>query len=397
MKNKWLIAVTAGRWQVQTIQQAKKMGINIIAIDSSPDAEGLAIADLAIVAKLTEFNRIINQIGGRNVAGVLSICSDAGMLLAGQLRDYYGVTTGPSFAVSQRLVNKAIQRKFWEKSNVNGPRWQVGNDIKQLLAISAQMPLPFMIKPVDSAGSRGVVKVESYDQDIESYLVKALSFSSTKEVIVEVFMPGKEYTVEAFTDKGQPQILAITEKKKISATQGLVAYQLSSANLSSKSEAKIKQLVTDAINALGYLDGACHAEIILMPDNTVGMVELAGRGGGFLVFERFVKLTSGFDIIRHTLNQALGEAFVPAMNKSQPCILHFFPNEEGTFIGVSGFTQANDIFGIEGASFIEPGTYLNHACCDGDRMGYVISYSNDMKQAESQLQQAIAFINFKVT
>ena len=78
------------------------------------------------------------------------------------------------------------------------------------------------------------------------------------------------------------------------------------------------------------------------------------------------------------------------------CILHFFPNKAGKVIDISGFEEANKLNNIEANAFIEVGATLPEASCDGDRMGYVISYHEDSQQAEQQLTQAIDLIHFEV-
>ena len=397
MQSNWLIAVTAGRWQAMTIKRAKEQGIKIIAIDSSPNAEGFKYADLVIIAELDDFERIKTKIGYRSICGVLSICSEAGMILAGELREYYRVSTGPNLEVSQRLVNKAQQRKLWQQANVSGPQWIASDNLEQLYEQAQQMTPPFMIKPADSAGSRGVVKVECFDHNVKGHLAYALNLSKCKQVVIEDFMDGIEYTVEGFVHKGQSQVLAITVKDKIPATHGLVAYRLQSARLSESNKLQISQLVIDAVSALNYKNGPFHAEVIVMKNGKVGMVELAGRGGGFLVFERFVELASGVDIVANTINQAMGKDIVPTNTDDQYCLLHFFPNEVGTVEAVTGFEAAGLLTGIEAGAFIEQGAILEEARCDGDRMGYIISYSDNRYKLKEQLKRAIDLINFKVT
>lgn len=425
----WLIAVTAGRWQLASIKKAQQLGIKVIAIDSSAEAEGLAVADIAIIAELSDLSKIVQQItlalidvGAISasdqfvtpaaaqqpisltplavphsiIKGVLSICSDAGMLLAGQLREYFGITTGPNIEVSKRLINKAHQRQCWKNKEVNGPEFFSANNELALLENARKTPLPFMIKPVDSAGSRGVVKVESYNEPLATYINNALKLSASKEVIIETFMAGEELTVEAFVNKGDVTVLAITEKDKIKATQGLVAYRLATTQMDADKQASIKSLVISAVKALHYLDGPCHAEVIMMHDGTVGMVELAGRGGGFLVFERFVELASGFDIVSNTIKQAVGMTIDTIQRQPQQCILHFFPNEAGTLKSISGFEQAQQVKGIEADAFVTEGITMQDANCDGDRMGYVISYADDRLAAEQQLKQASSHINFTI-
>jgi len=396
MSKIWLVAVTAGRWQAQTIIKAKQLGYNIVAIDADKHAEGFAYADLNIVASLEDFKAIITQLEHLPIVGVLSICSDAGMLLAGKIREYFKSTTGPSLSVSSCLTNKKRQRICWQQAQVNGPTWFASKNITSLINYVKKITPPFIIKPTDSAGSRGVFKVESYQQPIKKYLQEAQTFSRTNEVIIEDYMDGDEYTVETFIEKGVVNVLAITEKKKIAAAKGLVAYELATTTQPLAIQQKITHLVKKAYQSVNYQNGAGHAEVIVMRNGDVGMVEIAGRGGGFLVFEKFVHYASGYDIVSNVIKQAMGEQPSPVHLKPQHTILHFFPNIAGTVTKILGFEDANQLVGIEAASFVKVGDKLNAACSDGDRMGYFISYASTPEKAIVQAEQAKKLITYKV-
>ena len=55
------------------------------------------------------------------------------------------------------MINKRYQREIWSKNNIPCPNWKVFNekdvDIKK---ITSTFSYPFIIKPTESAGSRGV-------------------------------------------------------------------------------------------------------------------------------------------------------------------------------------------------------------------------------------------------
>jgi len=396
MSQSWFVAVTAGRWQNKTITVAKSLGYKIIAIDADEHAEGFVNADVAIISSLDNTQYIIEKIKHLNIKGVLSICSDAGMLLAGTIRDYFGINTGPNYHTSQMLVNKRSQREVWLKDEVQGPQWQVSSQLEELIIITKKMSLPFIIKPVDNAGSRGVYKVESFNQPIKEYLQSALSFSKTGDVLIESYMDGIEYTIETFVHRKVVNVLAITEKKKIAAANGLVAYQLMTTALEEADKLHISSLVCRAFESIGYENGPGHAEVIMMKDGSVGMVELAGRGGGFLVFEQFVELSSGYDIVKNSIRQSMGDSIDTIQTKENHTLLYFFPNKKGRVTAISGFEQANNIQGIIADSFIDVGVELDEACCDGDRMGYFISNASTLEQSQLQAKQAKTYINYEV-
>lgn len=399
MSEKWLIAVTAGRWQANSIKVAQSMGIKVIAIDSNPKAEGLTIADYSIVAPLNNFKEIVDlteaALQGNCISGVLSICSDAGMLLAGHLREYFGVSTGPDIETSEALINKKLQRQAWTNDHINKLNWYTVKNVESAHKAESKLTLPYIIKPVDSAGSRGVFKVEEAEP-IDSYIEEALSFSPTNEAILESFMEGKEYTVEGFVHRGNCDVLAITEKDKIPSANNLVAYKLQTAQLPSALEDKISRLVINSVASLNYQNGPVHAEVIVMEDGEVGMVELAGRGGGFMVYEAFVKAQSGFDIVKNTILQAVGLPIDEMVKRKEHTILRFYPNTPGRVTSISGFDEANALSGVAAGAFVEPGVILDMPKSDGDRMGYYLCHGPTVEAAEKLAQKAEVFIHIEV-
>ena len=53
------LIIGAGKEQIYFIKEAKKLGINIIALDESPIAEGLNFVDIPIVIDIKDEKRVI--------------------------------------------------------------------------------------------------------------------------------------------------------------------------------------------------------------------------------------------------------------------------------------------------------------------------------------------------
>jgi len=392
--SKCLVAVTAGRWQATAIKRAKALGFMVIAIDSDQQASGLKYADVTIVTALTNIDYIFAELAAYPIDGVVSICSDAGMVLAGQIRERFNIVTGPNVAVSHALINKYLQRTAWQQHNVAQPRWCSAKQWSELLPKLADLSWPLVIKPVDSAGSRGVNIAQTRAQ-LATFFDQALSFSSCKMVIVEQFMPGIEYTVEGFVHQGQPHIYAVTEKTHIKDKP--VAYRLMTATLSPEVLAQTQQLVCDAVVALGYANGPIHAEVMIDANNIVKMVELGGRGGGFFVFEKYVQLASGVDIVKDTLYQAVDLPLTIEPTQTQYTILEFIPSVAGTVRAISGLAQASLIHGVDVDALVKIGDKLTSAQSDGDRMAYILSCAPTLATAEQQVNDAKRCISIEVT
>ncbi len=391
----WLVAITAGRWQRHGIVEARKAGLKVVAIDSNPDAEGFQEADKSICMDTNDYDGVVASIQSLDIPirGAVSFCSEAGMLLAAYVREALGLP-GPRLALCKGLIDKGIQRRIWEEANVPSPRFHTFTSKQAVLADIPSFGFPSIIKPTDSSGSRGVTKLESLHDDLGGAVERAFNYAKSGEVILEECMIGTEFTVEVFCVGGRVNVLAISEKKKVSGTRGTVARELATPDRSPEVLGRIANAVSGAFVALGYFDGPGHAEAILMADGSVGLVEVAGRGGGFMVFDKFVPLVSGVNIARLTAQQAVGMTLPPFQCSARAAVLRFFPTQPGILRAVHGLEEANKVPGVEAGCFVKPGSSFGQAMADGDRLGYVLSYAETVAEARRRADLAESKVVF---
>jgi len=301
---------------------------------------------------------------------------------------------GPRPELSSRLVNKALQRRIWAEHDVPGPRVEVVTTPQAALVSIKNFGFPLVIKPADSSGSRGVTKLESADDDALEAVDRAFYFAQTKQVLLESFMDGVEFTVESFSVRGEHHILAVTEKLKVEGTRGTVARELATSKRPQEVIDRIGQVVISAYRALGYEDGPGHAEAILMKDGEIGLVEVAGRGGGFLVFDRLVPAVSGIDIARLTAMQAVGMQLEPIFPKQDAAVLRFFPSRPGRLIAINGLESANELEGVEVGAIASIGDVFTGAATDGDRLGWILSSGHTPEIAQQRADLAESLISY---
>jgi biotin carboxylase len=396
-KDKWLIAATAGLWQVHSILEAKKIGLKVLAIDGDLNAEGFKYADRFLHLDINDHDNILRQLKLMkiNFLGVSSFASDAGMILAAKIREKFSLP-GPNIKVTRNLTQKSLQRLEWSQAKVPSPNFKVFKDKKSALAYFRQAKLPKIIKPIDGAGSRGVTKIERSSDDISLHIDQAFKFSISNQIIIEDYMSGVEFAIEVLIVKKKVYILSITEKLKVEGTNDTVAQELFTSNRSIKINSLIEDTVKKAFLALNYENGPGHAELILMDDDSVGMVEVAGRGGGFMVSDKLVPLASGINyaslICKLAINENVEELFI----KKKNIVLRFFPSTQGKITNITGIKEAGSIDGVECGSFVKIGQKITNASTDGDRLGYILSQSHSLEEALSLAKKAEALIKFDI-
>ncbi len=395
--DKWLISVTAGLIQVHGIRKAKKLGFKVLAIDQDPNALGFKFSDIKIVSRLNEFNEIFKKICNYNlnIVGAVSFCSEAGLKLCAKIRKEFNLP-GEKENVYMNFINKGNQRKILKQNSFYYPeQWKVFQNQKSLKRSIDEFKFPIIIKPTESSGSRGVSKVFSLnDTNLASSIKSAFNFAKNNEVIVETYMAGYECTVESFTDRGETHILAVTEKKKVMNSNGLIARELGTYNRDLKTYNKICQLIKRAIHVLNYNNGPCHSEVIVMEDGNIGIVEIGARGGGFLVFNKFVPLVSGIDITELTIQQSTGTSFKLDKVKNSAGILKFILPKKGKIKSIKGFENLNKIDGLEGETFVKENDAVNSVSSDGDRLGYILATGTTYSEAENLIETYQSLIKF---
>ncbi len=396
MGNEWVVFMPAGTWQKKSILIAQSLGYKVIAIDSDPSAEGLLISDDSVLLTELESISIVSALKSKDlqIAAALSIASDVGVIPCSQIREAFQLP-GMHPQEAELFTYKHLQRDRWLTDGIPGPKWLKlarGDDYSSKL-LSIEFPL--IVKPSDSSGSRGVTKVEDLES-LKSALDEAFSFSRLGIAVVEEFMSGTEFTVEVFCSEFECHIIMITQKVKVPGTNDTVARELFNPILENEIEFKISETVKSAFNSLNYKNGPGHAEIILKEDGTVGMVEVAARGGGFLIFDEMIPRSSGIDISRITIESELGKDVKVSKRKDNKSILRFIESRKGVVQSIYIPSEVDLPIGLLIRPLVNVGQTLRDPISDGDRMCAILATSQDLKGAQELVSWAIENIEIIV-
>ena len=395
--SKAFIFVTAGYWQLPAMKRAKMMGFHCVAIDSNPEAPGLAVSDTPIVAQLNDLERITNAIDslGLEVCAVLSYCSEVGIFPAAQLRDYYKLGF-PGLQEVTIFLDKSEQRRILDEQGFLNPIWRVFNQDRDIHAESEFIKYPKVIKPIDSSGSRGVSVVNSA-KDLNKAVEIAFTHSKNKKIIIEQFIDGNEFTVEVTAQKGNIRILLITKKIKISAELKTVAAELWSVNPEEIVFLQLSDLAKKVFSAFGLVKGVGHLEAINGKDGNFYVVEAAIRGGGFNLADKMVETTTGFNYRQWCIDTEANIESDSEIQFYKPTVLLFEPSEEGVLQNVFGIQEANLLPDVYVEQLIETGKTISKALTDSDRVysAIVSARSSDDLQNKKEYVQSVIKVKYR--
>ena len=397
--NQWLISMTAGPWQVAGIQKAKEAGYKVLGIDGKENSFGFSFCDQSLVVDITNKTALLDALKATGITplGIFSFCSEVGMLPASWIREEYNLH-GLLPSETEKVLFKHIQRKIWKDAGVENIKWFLSENIEEANSQVNSVGFPCIIKPVDSSGSRGVSKVLNFDEFKEAYRLAAAA-SRLNLVLVEEYLDGVEYTVEAFTENSFTKILVVTEKAKVEGSRGTVASELSYPSISDEQIEKIKSKVLSAIHALDYKNGPTHTELILTKNGRIGLVEMAGRGGGFGVFSKLIPLASGIDATDFLIKQSANKPIQLANSTilKNKFSLKFFPVvKKGKITSIDGIDEANKLGDVEVGSYVKVGDMVDDSFCDGNRMGFMLIKGSELSAIQIKINKIESLVKFKV-
>ena len=125
------------------------------------------------------------------------------------------------------------------------------------------------------------------------------------------------------------------------------------------------------------------------------VVEIAGRGPGFDVFDRFIPLLTEINIPKLLINNSIGHNVKLKKSKNKQGIIRYFPSKKGKIINIQGFDYLKRIKNVYFKKIAKIGDFTSNANSDGDRLGYIISIEAQKKNAIKRLKQLQKKIKFK--
>ena len=385
-----LMVLAAGLLQIPVIKKARKMGYYVIAVDDDPNAPGMSLADKAIVpGGLMDEEKMLAIARKEGVDGVIHPCSEVAMNVMGRINDELHLP-GISREMAIRATNKHLMREAFERYGAPSPKSILTKDEKDAWQIYCDhFATNAILKPSRNSGSRGIAKVEkgiTKDSFIELYR-RALDESRDHQVLIEQFIEGPEFSVEVIVWKGEPYVLAVTDKKTTEAPYFVELGHNQPSMFSEDIQQKLKEGAIAGVKALGLSNCAAHCELKLQNGNAY-LMEIGARMGGDFISTELTHLSTGIDMVAATINVVLGikPNLQPTETKQGVCIRYFTP-KPGKLIGIEGENILKDSHVYDAEIYHHVGDMIPEVKSSLDRSGHVIVTDVDalsaIKRAES--------------
>ncbi len=337
-----ILILGGGAMQIPAITIAKEMGWTTIVADGIIDVPGKDYADYFEHIDLKDSKGMIKAAlsykNSTGLDGVFTAGTDFSETVArvAEAADLPGISIEAAINAS----NKVKMRDAFRKHGISSPLFTSVRDVSSLdceKIINSGIEFPMVVKPVDNMGSRGIRRTDNCNQ-LKDAVKDALLFSRSGNVIIEEYLEGPEFSIDALIYNNEITICGFADRHiyypPYFIEMGHTIPSITDANVSEE----IFDTFRAGVRALGISKGAAKGDIRFSRGKPY-IGEIAARlSGGYMSGWTF-PYSSGVELTKGALKIAVGQHpgnLSPLFSKT---------TAERAFISVPGVIQ--DIIGLE--------------------------------------------------
>jgi len=305
---KKLLLLGGSRYLLPVVQVAHELGLYVITCDYLPENIAHRYSDEYYNVSIIQKEKVLELAKNVNVDGIMSFACDPGVATAAYVAEKLGLPSCGPYKSVCILQNKGEFRKFLADNGFNVPKAKSYDNISTALNDINYFNWPVIVKPTDSAGSKGVTKVNNY-KDLQTAIECALEFSHCAQFIIEDFIEKKGCSsdTDSFSINGKLVATTFSSQRfdlKAKNPYAPIAYSWPST-FSKKHEIELTSEIQRLLTLLGMQSSIYNIETREGIDGKAYIMEVSPRGGGNRLAE-MIRYASGVDMVKAAVQSAVG-------------------------------------------------------------------------------------------
>lgn len=328
------------RYLIPVIEEAHKLGVYVITADYLPNNIAHKYSDEYCNVSIVDKEAVFAKACELKIDGILSHAVDPGVTTAAYVAEKMGLPFQCSYEAACILQDKSRFRKFLADNDFNCPKARGYSDAESALKDGNYFNWPVIVKPVDSAGSKGVTKVTD-PADLPKAIETALAASISKNFIIEDFLDiaGFQSSADVFTIDGKLVYPAYSDQlfDKNAANPYTPAIEIWPASMEQKFQDDLTTQLQKLFTLLNVKSGIYNVESRVCSNGKAYIMEVSPRGGGNRIAE-LQDMATGQSLIQNEIKKALG---MPLDDITVPqydgvwCNYILHSSREGTLVSIS--------------------------------------------------------------
>lgn len=310
-RQKKLLLLGGLRYLLPVIRTAHELGYYVITCDYIPDNIAHQYSDEYHNVSIIDKEAVLALAKELQIDGIMSFAVDPGVVTAAYVQEQMGLPGNPYESVLI-LQNKDRFREFLEQHGFNVPKAKGFASIETALADREWYSFPVIVKPTDSAGSKGVTRVDRFE-DLKPALHQAFDHSFSRRIIVEEFIEkeGCSSDSDCFSVDGQLRFVSFSAQRfdENAANPYTPSAYSWPSTFTAEQEAELTSELQRLLKLLDTRTSIYNIETRIGLNGKPYIMEVSPRGGGNRLSE-MLHYATGADLIGNAVRAAVGEPIV---------------------------------------------------------------------------------------
>ena len=389
MKRKKLMLLGGIRYLLPVIKAAHEQGYYVITADYIPDNIAHKYSDEYVNVSIIDKEAVLKIAQEKQIDGIMSFGVDPGVVAASYVQNKMGLPSFGPFESVEILQNKDKFRAFLTENGFNVP-WAFGFSSKKQAWLSRdKFSYPLIVKPTDSAGSKGCTRVDS-EEELMSAIEYAFKYTIGGHIIIEEFLEKKGCSsdTDSYAQDGNLKFVSFSAQRfDANATNPYTPAAYSWPSTFTKEEEEyLTNEIQRLITLLGMKTSVFNIETRVTPNNKPYIMELTPRGGGNRLCE-MLRYATGVDMITAITRAMVGDEPEPIEQKPYnghwaEIILH--ADKDGEFQGLQ-IDPSLPAEVVEEDLWVKPGDHVHGFEAANDAIGTLVLRFESSEELEKAI------------
>ncbi len=326
------------RYLLPVIETAHKLGVYVITADYLPNNIAHKYSDEYVNVSIIDREAVLKVAQEKQIDGILSFACDPGVTTAAYVAEQMGLPFQCSYASTQTLQDKGLFRAFLTEHGFNCPHARRYTDIEAPQKDIDFFTWPVIVKPVDSAGSKGVTKVEK-PEDLHDAIVEAVGKSHTAGFIIEDFIEFESChsSTDMFTVEGKLCAVSYSDQlfDKEADNPYTPAFIIWPTTMKQEHQDYLTCEIQRLMDLLQVKTGIYNIETCVGKGGIPYIMEVSPRGGGCKIAE-LQEMAFGVNLIENEVRKALSMPLTTIKESAIDghwceMVVHARPGQQGVF------------------------------------------------------------------
>ena len=308
MKQKKLMLLGGIRYLIPVINTAHDLGLYVITCDYLPDNVAHEYSDDYRNVSIIDKDAVLKVAEELQIDGIMSFACDPGVVTAAYVAEKMGLPFQGSYEAVRILQDKGLFRKFLADNGFNVPNARRYTNADAPLSDIGYFNWPVIVKPVDSAGSKGVTRVDN-PEDLPAAIKIAQDSSIGGSFIIEDFLTFKGFhsSADPFSIDGKLRFITYSDQlfDKEADNPYTPAFIIWPTSMDKADQDYLTGEIQRLITLLDLKTGIYNIETCVGSNGKPYIMEVSPRGGGCKIAE-IQKMAFGIDLIEASVRAAVG-------------------------------------------------------------------------------------------